>query len=120
MGANLKPPMGCWSPLRYLIDCPQDKTLPLARNYPWMQKSRLQVFSDFSFGSLKRINMTRDVYNTDETPMLFGMVGNITLTTAGTSTVLILTNGAENRGFTAVLTVADGQMLKPTIIFKGV
>ena len=56
----------------------------------------------------------------DETPMCFDMVGSTTLAPTGADTVLIRTNGAEKKGFTAVLTaVADGTMATPTIIFKG-
>ena len=62
-----------------------------------------------------------DVFNMDETPMKFDMVGSRTLETTGANTVLIRTNGAEKRGFTAILTVAaDGTKLPPTVIFKGV
>lgn len=42
----------------------------------------------------------------DETPMKFDMPGNRTLQPGGTKTVLIRTNGAEKRGFTAILTIA--------------
>ena len=62
----------------------------------------------------------QDVFNMDETPLQFDMPGSQTLESSGVSSVLIRTNGAEKRGFTAVLSVAaDGSKLPPYIIFKG-
>nr|XP_002730631.1 PREDICTED: pogo transposable element with KRAB domain-like [Saccoglossus kowalevskii] len=61
-----------------------------------------------------------DVYNMDETPLRFDMPGNRTLEHEGIKTVHIKTTNSEKRGFTAVLTVtADGQKIRPLIIFKG-
>ena len=51
-----------------------------------------------------------NIFNMDETPMKFDMPGNRTLHPGGAKTVLIRTNGAEKRGFTAILTIAaDGR-----------
>lgn len=59
-----------------------------------------------------------NIGNMDETPMNFDMIGNKTVHQKGEKTILIKT-GQEKSSFTVVLAyTADGNKLKPMIIFK--
>lgn len=60
------------------------------------------------------------ISNIDETPMYFDMVSNKTDDRKGRKTISVHTAGAKKRHLTVVLpATADGQLLPPTIVFKG-
>ena len=57
--------------------------------------------------------------NMDETPVTMDMVGNNTVDKVGKKTILLKTTGHEKCRYTVVLAcMADGQKLKPMLIFK--
>ncbi|GBB99938.1 hypothetical protein RclHR1_03690011 [Rhizophagus clarus] len=61
-----------------------------------------------------------NIFNMDETPVWFDMVGNFSIHPKGEKTVYIRGTGNENNRFTVVLTcAADGTKLPPICIFKG-
>ena len=94
----------------------------IGQKLPKDAEEKLENFHAFVLRARRSHNYElRDIYNMDETPMKFDMPGNRTLHSAGKKTVMIRTNGAEKRGFTAVLTIAaGGRKLQPLVIFKGV
>ena len=59
--------------------------------------------------------------NMDETPCWMDMAGNTTVTQTGAQSVPIFTTGHDKARFTVCLTgMANGNKLKPFIVFKGV
>ena len=83
-------------------------------------KEKVVKFHKFLINLFKRNQYEpRNIFNMDEMPMCFNMIGSTTLEPTGADTMLIQTNGADKKGFTAVLTaIADGIMVVPTINFK--
>jgi len=57
--------------------------------------------------------------NMDETPYWMDLAGNTTITQTGTQSVPIFTTGHDKARFIVCL-VANGNKLKPFVVFKGV
>ncbi|KFD71435.1 hypothetical protein M514_16367 [Trichuris suis] len=84
-----------------------------------MSRSRSRV-------SRRVSNLTREnefplgnVGNMDETPIFFDVIGNRTVDSKGTKSVVVKSSGHERTHFTVVLScLTTGMKLKPMVIFK--
>jgi transposase-like protein len=78
----------------------------------WLTDTRLTL-------SVPEVNKTY-VLNMDQTPVPFTLASNTTLNLSGERTITIRQTGKEKTRCTVSLTVsADGDKLKPMVIFKG-
>ena len=75
-----------------------------------------EVHSTIKNNGLGRCN----IFNMDESPIFFNMVPKKTIAKRGKKTILIKTQSQEKVRISIILTIsADGDKLKPLIIFKG-
>uniref|UniRef100_A0ABM0M4J5 Pogo transposable element with KRAB domain-like n=1 Tax=Saccoglossus kowalevskii TaxID=10224 RepID=A0ABM0M4J5_SACKO len=94
----------------------------MAQRLPTELEDKITAFHDFIVEQRRTYNFPLELIgNMDETPAYFDLLPNTSIAQQGTKTVSIHSTGAEKCHLTVILTVlANGTVLSPMIIFKGV